>query len=85
MSPSVRWSLWRPTEDPSFGALFFADVWELEELPAGSEMAECRLMEALPEELTYPEIQPTLLERVRQWLNGGNFRSVQDDIFELMM
>ena len=48
-------------------------------------MAECRLMEALPEELTYPEIQPALLEQVRHWLDGGNFRSVQDDIFELMM
>lgn len=48
-------------------------------------MAECRLMEALPEALTYPEIQPILLEQVQRWLDSGNFRSVQDDIFELMM
>ena len=60
-------------------------MWELNELPEGSEMAECRLMEALPEVLTYPEIQPILLEQVQRWLDSGNFRSVQDDIFELMM
>ena len=77
--------VFREGEDPSFGAIFFADVWETGALPADSEVAECRLMDALPEELTRPELQPALFEQVRQWLEEGNFRSVQEDIFELMM
>ena len=57
------------------------------ELPGGDRTPgeECRLMDALPEELTRPELQPALIEQVRQWLEEGNFRSVQEDIFELMM
>lgn len=85
MEPVAAYGVFREGEDPSFGALFFADVWETADLPAGSEIAECCLMETLPDALTDPELQPVLLEQVRQWLDEGNFRSVQDDIFELMM
>ncbi|MGN8967807.1 NUDIX hydrolase [Intestinimonas sp. HCP28S3_D6] len=85
MEPVAAYGVFQEGEDPSFGALFFADVWETAEIPSGSEMAEWRLMEAIPEKLTYPEIQPALLEQVQRWLDGGNFRSVQEDIFELMM
>lgn len=85
LEPVAAYGVFEEGEAPSFGALFFADVWEMASLPAESEMAECRLMESLPEALTYPEIQPTLFEQVRQWLEEGNFRSVQEDIFELMM
>ena len=85
IEPVAAYGIFKEGEEPSFGALFFADVWELASLPADSEMAECRLMASLPEALTYPEIQPVLLEQVRQWLEGGNFRSIQEDIFELMM
>lgn len=84
MEPVAAYGVFQEGKDPSFGALFFADVWELNDLPEESEMAECSLMETLPEALTYPEIQPLLLEHVQQWLDGGNFRSVQDDIFELL-
>ena len=85
LEPVVACGVFREGEDPSFGAIFFADVWEMDALPAGSEMAEYRLMETLPEELTWPEIQPALFEQVRRWLEEGNFRSVQEDIFELMV
>ena len=85
MEPVAAYGVFQEGEEPSFGALFFADVWELAAPPADSEMAECRLMEELPGDWTYPEIQPVLLEQVKQWLEEGNFRSVQEDIFELMM
>ena len=85
LEPVAAYGVFREGGDPSFGAIFFADVWETGALPADSEVAECRLMDALPEELTRPELLPALFEQVRQWLEEGNFRSVQEDIFELMM
>ena len=85
LEPVAAYGVFREGEDPSFGALFFVDVWEPAELPSGGEMAEGRPMEALPEELTDPELQPVLLQRVIHWLEEGNFRSVQDDIFELLI
>ena len=85
MEPVAAYGVFREGESPSFGALFFADVWEMAAPPADSEMAECRLMDTIPESLTYPDIQPALFEQVQQWLEEGNFHSVQEDIFELMV
>ena len=53
------------TEDGqrTYGGLFFAEVEELGRRPEGSEIAENRLMEGLPEHMTYPDIQPVLLQR----------------------
>lgn len=85
IEPVAAYGIFREGQDPTFGGLFFADVWETASLPAESKMSEWQLTETLPEALTYPEIQPVLLKRVESWLEGGNFRSIQDDIFELMM
>ena len=35
MEPVAAYGVFQDGEDPSFGALFFADVWELNEFPEG--------------------------------------------------
>ena len=50
------------------GMLFFAEVHELGPIPDASEIREITFCDSLPEELTYPHIQPALFERVKQWL-----------------
>ncbi|WP_312814070.1 hypothetical protein [Sedimentibacter sp.] len=51
----------------------FADIKELSELP-DYEMAELVLFDYLPENLTYPQIQPHLFDRVQEWLNLQIYR-----------
>lgn len=46
-------------EKLTYGAIFFAEVKCIEALP-NSEMAEVQCCKKMPEELTYPEIQPLL-------------------------
>ncbi len=46
----------------SYGRLFVADIKELGKLP-DTEIAEVRLFDTMPKELTYPAIQPLLYER----------------------
>ena len=45
------------------GVAFYAEISELGDLPE-SEMAEVRLFDSLPENLTYPHITPVLFEEV---------------------
>jgi len=47
----------------SFGILYRADIQTLGDIP-DFEIGETRLFDALPENLTYPNIQPFLLKRV---------------------
>ncbi|MGI6192815.1 MAG: NUDIX hydrolase [Christensenellales bacterium] len=51
-------------EGETFGHLFFAEIHDLGALPE-SEIAEVRLMDDLPNSLTYPDIQPALFEKVK--------------------
>lgn len=51
--------------EESFGMLFYADIFRFEELP-NYEIEEVRLFEDLPEELTYPLIQPVLLKKLQE-------------------
>lgn len=48
-------------EEETFGKLFYAQVEEFEE-ELHSEMEKIVIMDELPENWTYPEIQPELLE-----------------------
>jgi 8-oxo-dGTP pyrophosphatase MutT (NUDIX family) len=50
-------------EEKSYGRLFYAIVTKLGELP-NSEIGEVKLFDDLPKEMTYPEIQPILFERI---------------------
>lgn len=45
---------------PTYGMLFYAQVESLSDLPADMEMAEIQFCAALPQNLTYPQIQPVL-------------------------
>lgn len=48
----------------TFGMLYFADITKFEELP-GYEIEKIELFDNLPDNWTYPEIQPKLLEKVQ--------------------
>ena len=50
-------------------ALFFAEIKTAGAIPAGSEIAESRLFDALPDALAYPNLHPALFTRVQEWLN----------------
>lgn len=54
-----------------FGRLYFAEVTSLGGVPDLNEISEVRAMEALPAELTYPDIQPSLFKRVMEYLERG--------------
>lgn len=51
-------------EVASYGMLFTAEVKTLGELPEDMEMAEIIFCDKLPDKLTYPLIQPKLLEYI---------------------
>jgi 8-oxo-dGTP diphosphatase len=53
----------------SYGRLYFAEVSQMDPLP-DSEIGETRLFGSLPEDLTYPEIQPHLFRRVSEFLKS---------------
>ena len=47
-----------------FGMLYYGDIQSLGPLTRESEIGEICLFESLPDELTYPHIQPYLFQRV---------------------
>lgn len=53
----------------SYGKLYLADVRTLGTLPAESEICETQLFDNIPDNLTYPDIQPRLYKWVQGWLN----------------
>ena len=55
----------------SFGQLFYSEIESLDELPT-SEIGEIRLFDKLPENLTYPLIQPYLFDKVEALCIGCN-------------
>lgn len=67
----------------SYGMLFFANINSLNALSNDSEIGEIKLSDALPENLTYPEIQPQLYYGIQRWLNiqsnAGEMWDIYDD------
>lgn len=61
-------------EGKSYGALFFAEVFELEDIPEWSEIAEIELLADLPEResWTYPDIQPKLIGFYDEIMQNGS-------------
>ena len=51
-----------------YGMLFYAEITALGPLPPEHEIGEVSFADELPEELTYPHIQPALFTKARQWL-----------------
>ncbi|MBU5313847.1 NUDIX domain-containing protein [Tissierella carlieri] len=53
-------------EIESFGQLFYSEVESLDEL-SNSEIGEIRLFDTIPQDLTYPLIQPYLFNRIEEF------------------
>lgn len=51
-----------------YGRLYYAGVTELGIIPDISEIAEIKLLDHLPENLTHPDIQPGLFKRTVEYL-----------------
>ncbi len=64
---SVRITEESSLQEETFGLLCFARIHSLGPLPA-YEMECVELMEQMPEECTYPLIQPRLLEKIKSFL-----------------
>jgi 8-oxo-dGTP diphosphatase len=47
-----------------FGRLYLAEITKLGPVPDTSEIAEIKMMDSIPENLTHPDIQPHLFERI---------------------
>jgi 8-oxo-dGTP diphosphatase len=54
-----------------YGRLYLAEVFEMGEIPDISEIAEVILLDRLPENLTYPDIQPVLFRKSVEHLEKG--------------
>ena len=65
---------------PRRGLLCFADVRSLGPLDPAMEIGEVKRFGALPENLTYPQIQPDLYQRVQAWLN---LQSAPDEVWDV--
>ena len=50
------------------GMLYFAEISRMDPLPE-SEIGQITHLDVLPQQLTYPDIQPALYDRVQGWLN----------------
>lgn len=68
--PAFDYSVHTATEF-SYGQVFFADIETLGDIPLGSEMAEVKPFDTIPDKLTYPSILPVLYEKMQSWLYVG--------------
>lgn len=57
------YSLEKENNNKSYGRVYYAEINELGKLP-NLEIGEVQLFEHMPENLTYPQIQPVLLNEV---------------------
>jgi 8-oxo-dGTP diphosphatase len=55
--------------ETGWGRLYIAEVFEIGSIPDISEIAEMKLSDHLPENLTHPDIQPHLFNRTIDFLN----------------
>ena len=58
----------------TYGMLYYTEVPKFEDIP-DFEMAERTLFETEPESLTYPLIQPLLMERVEAYLSQNSLKN----------
>ena len=54
--------------ETGFGRLYLAEISTLGPVPDTSEIAEVKIMDSLPENLTHPDIQPQLFRRILEFL-----------------
>ncbi|GAA0116471.1 NUDIX hydrolase [Clostridium senegalense] len=65
------YSLERKNNNKSYGRLYYAEIYELGNLP-DLEIGEVKLFHSIPENLTYPQIQPILINEVLIRMNVEN-------------
>lgn len=75
------YSVERESAEKSYGRLYYAEIEDLGELP-DLEIAEIALFDDMPEDLTYPEIQPVLFERVLNQVNRAELINTISTIVE---
>jgi 8-oxo-dGTP diphosphatase len=56
--------------ETGFGRLYFAEVYRLGPVPDTSEIAEISMLKSLPDNLTHPDIQPVLFEKIKEFLES---------------
>ena len=58
--------------ETGYGRLYFAEVFQLGPVPDISEIAEVTMLSYLPGNLTHPDIQPVLFEKIKEFTESGN-------------
>jgi 8-oxo-dGTP diphosphatase len=58
--------------ETGYGRLYLAEISNLGLVPDTSEIAEVKMMDKLPENLTHPDIQPYLYKRILEYLESKN-------------
>jgi len=58
--------------ETGYGRLYLAEISTLGPVPDTSEIAEVKIMDSLPENLTHPDIQPYLYQRVLEYIKKKN-------------
>ena len=71
LTPVCIYSVKRDGEKESYGQLYYGMIKVLDNLPQ-SEIKEINLVEELPNNLTYPSIQPSLYDRILEFLDSEN-------------
>ena len=64
-----------------YGAVYFAEVQKMGEMPSGFEIAEVQLMDGLPGNLTYPDAHRKMFHQVQCWLN---LQSKADELWDVL-
>ena len=59
-----------------YGKLFYADITELGNLP-DTEIGEVLLTDKTPENLTYPHIQPNILNKINDYRKSKNLEALK--------
>jgi len=57
--------------EAGYGRLYLAEVAKMGSVPDAAEIAEIILLDTLPEDLTYPDIQPLLFRQSVEYMKMG--------------
>lgn len=68
IKPICDYCVMRDGQKGSYGRLFYAEIKTLGDLPE-SEIGEVKLFDEIPDNLTYPEIQPYLYNKIVKEIN----------------
>ena len=75
------YSLERENDDKSYGRLYYAEIQGLGELP-NLEIGEVTLFDHMPDKLTYPKIQPVLINEVEKRMKRAELIGTVSKIVE---